>query len=80
MLFAEKGNSRRSQRTSTAPDSPASLAQGDAVLRQQIELRQAKLERVVAEQIGNHRVDPGLFPRHHVAPLRRVEPVIDPGN
>ena len=56
------------------------LAQRDAVLREQIELWQPELQRVVAEHINNQRVNPGLFPGHDVASLWRVQPGIDPGN
>ena len=48
------------------------LAQRDPVLREQVVLRQAKLERVIAENINDERLDFGLFPGHDVASLRCV--------
>lgn len=59
---------------------PGQLAQRNAVVREQVVLRQAELERVVTEQIGNQRIYLGLFPGHDVAPLRGTEPVIDHRN
>jgi len=53
------------------------LAQRNTVVRQQIELRQAQLQGVVAEQVDDDRVDLVLLPSHDVASLRCVEPVID---
>jgi hypothetical protein len=53
------------------------LAERDAVLGEQIALRQTKLDRVVAEQVGDHGVDPGLLPSHYVAPLRGAKPGIE---
>ena len=63
-------------------DRPAradTLTQGNAVLREKVDLWQTELQGVVAEKIADEAIHPRLFPGHDIAPLRRQQPVIDFG-
>ena len=50
-------------------------AERDAVAAQEIGLRQADLDRAVAERIVDRVVELGQLPVEHVAPLRRDKPL-----
>ncbi len=49
-------------------------AAGHAVFAQRVELRQAELQRMIAEHVRHHAVELGLFPVKHVAAGWRVGP------
>jgi len=58
---------------------PGNLSQGNPVVGEKGDLRQAKLQGVVAEEIVHYTVDLILFPGHDIVSLWRPQPVIDPG-
>ena len=56
------------------------LAQRNPVGPQKIGLRQAELQRIEAEDIGDGAIHGGRFPLRNVASLRCFQPVVEAGN
>jgi hypothetical protein len=75
-----KGVRRRSQRTSTFPDSPASWRRGMRFCSSRSNCGSPSWIALIAEKVGNHRIDVRLFPGHDVAPLRALQPDVEAGN